>query len=87
MEVSILKEDKNELEVQIDNPTIAELFTNYLNQDSGVKLGVLKKEHYSKPLILKVVSEGKSPKKALQDAISKAQKDLVKYKDEFKKAK
>ena len=87
MEVSILKEDKNELEVQIDNPTIAELVRNYLNQDSGVKLGVWKKEHYSKPLILKVVSEGKSPKKALQDAISKAQKDLVKYKDEFKKAK
>lgn len=85
--MQILKDDKNELEVQLDNLTVAELVRNYLNQDSCVKLGVWKKEHYSRPLILKIVSEGKSPKKALQDAISKAQKDLVKYKDEFKKSK
>ena len=87
MEVTILKDDKNDLEVQIDNQTIAELVRVYLNQDSAVKLGVWKKEHYSKPLILKVQTEGKTAKKALQDAIAKARKDLKKYGDEFKKAK
>ena len=87
MEINILKDEKNELEVQIDNQTIAELVRVYLNEDSSVKLGVWKKEHYSKPIILKVVSEGKSAKKALQDAIAKAQKDLKKYSEEFKKAK
>tara|TARA_Y100000310_G_C20555210_1_gene750145 strand:+ start:61 stop:324 length:264 start_codon:yes stop_codon:yes gene_type:complete len=87
MEIKILKDDKNDLEVQINNQTIAELVRIYLNQDSSVKLGVWKKEHYSKPLILKVETEGKLAKKALQDAISKAQKDLKKYADEFKKAK
>jgi DNA-directed RNA polymerase subunit L len=87
MEVTILKDEKNLLEVNIDNQTIAELVRVYLNQDSAVKLGVWKKEHYSKPLTLKITTEGKSAKKALQDAIAKAQKDLKKYGDEFKKSK
>ena len=87
MEIKVLNDDKNELEVQLDNQTIAELVRVYLNQDSSVKLGAWKKEHYSKPLILKIVTEGKTAKKALQDAIAKAQKDLKKYADEFKKAK
>ena len=87
MEIKILKDEKNELEIQINNQTIAELVRVYLNEDSSVKLGAWKKEHYSKPLILKIVSDGKSAKKALQDAIAKAQKDLNKYGEEFKKAK
>ena len=87
MEIKILKDEKNELEVQIDNQTIVELVRVYLNQDSSVKLGAWKKEHYSRPLILKVVTDGKTAKKALQDAIAKAEKDLEKYKEEFKKSK
>jgi len=87
MEIKVLKDEKNELEVEIDNQTVAEVVRVYLNQDSAVKLGAWKKEHYSRPLILKIVSEGKSAKKALSDAIAKAQKDLKKYSDEFKKAK
>jgi len=87
MEVKILKDEKNELEVTMDNQTIAEIVRVYLNQDSAVKLGAWKKEHYSKPIKLKVMTEGKSAKKAFQDAIAKIQKDLAGYKDEFKKAK
>ncbi|MFH1358326.1 MAG: RpoL/Rpb11 RNA polymerase subunit family protein [archaeon] len=87
MEVKIIKDDKNDLEAEIDNQTIAELIRVYLNKDSSVKLGAWKKPHYSKPFILKVKTEGKSAKKALQDAIASVQKDLSKYKEEFKKAK
>jgi len=87
MEIKILKDTKDELEIQIDNQTIAELVRVYLNQDSAVKLGAWKKEHYSKPLKMKIISQGKSAKKALSDAIAKAQKDLKKYSDEFKKSK
>ncbi len=87
MEINIIKEEKNDLEINIDNQTIAELIRSYLNKDPAVKLGAWKKEHYSKPLILKITTEGKTAKKALQDAISKIQKDLTKYKNEFKKAK
>jgi len=87
MKVNILKEEKNELEVQIEDQTIAELVRVYLNEDSDVKLGAWKKEHYSKPVILKIVTNGKTAKKALHDTIAKAQKDLKKYSDEFKKLK
>jgi len=87
MEVEILKDEKNELEVTIDNQTIVEILRVYLNKDSAVKLGVWKKVHYSKPFVLKIKTEGKSAKKAFQDAIAKIHKDLDKYKDEFKKAK
>ncbi|MBD3252704.1 hypothetical protein GF386_03165 [Candidatus Pacearchaeota archaeon] len=87
MEINILKEEKNELEVQLDNQTIAEIVRVYLNEDSDVELGVWRKEHYSKPVVLKVVTKGKTAKKALHDAISKVQKDLDKYAEEFNKAK
>jgi len=87
MEIKIIKDEKNDLEVQLDNQTVAELVRSYLNQDDKVKLGAWKREHYSKPVVLKITTEGKIAKKALHDAIAKAQKDLKKYSEEFKKAK
>ncbi|MBR9704785.1 hypothetical protein GOV12_05210 [Candidatus Pacearchaeota archaeon] len=86
MEIKIIKDEKNELEVEINNQTIVELLRVYLNQDKDVVVGAWKKVHYSKPLVLKVTTSGKSSKKALTDAISKAKKDLEGYGDEFKKA-
>ena len=85
MNIKILKDEKNELEVQLDNQTVAEIVRIYLNKDDAVKLGVWKKEHYSKPVILRIETDGKTAKKALSDAISKIQKDLSKYADEFKR--
>lgn len=87
MEINILKDDKNDLELSINNQTIAEIIRSYLNKDDAVKIGAWKKEHYSKPIILKVKTDGKSAKKAVQDAISKIQKDLEKYSEEFSKSK
>ncbi|MEK6872616.1 MAG: RpoL/Rpb11 RNA polymerase subunit family protein [Nanoarchaeota archaeon] len=87
MEIKILKKEKNDLELSVDNQTVAEIVRVYLNKDDSVKIGAWKKEHYSKPLILKVKTEGKSAKKALQDTISKIQKDLDKYREEFRKPK
>ena len=87
MEVTILKDEKNDLEATVDNQTVVEIVRSYLNKDSSVTLAAWKKEHYSKPLILKVKTEGKAAKKALSDAIAAIQKDLDKYKSEFSKAK
>lgn len=87
MEINILKDDKNELEFEIDNQTVAEIVRVYLNKDDSVKIGAWKREHYSKPVTMKITTEGKTAKKALQDAIAKVQKDLEKYQDEFKKVK
>ena len=87
MNIKILKDDNNELEIQLDNQTIAELIRVYLNEDDSVKLGAWKKEHYSKPIIMKIKTDGKTAKKAFHDAIAKVQKDLKKYNEEFKKSK
>lgn len=86
MHINILKDEKNDLELEIDNQTVAELVRVYLNKDDKVKLAAWRKVHYSKPLILKITTEGKIAKKVLQDAIAKTLKDLDKYKEEFKKA-
>jgi DNA-directed RNA polymerase subunit L len=85
MNIKILKEDKNELEIELDNQTVAEVVRVYLNEDENVKLGAWKRPHYSKPVILRIETDGKTAKKALSDAISKIQKDLEKYSSEFKK--
>ena len=87
MEIKIIKDEKNDLEVELNNQTIAELVRYYLNEDESVTLGAWKRDHYSKPVVIKVETNGKSAKKALQDAIAKAKKDLKKYEDEFKAAK
>jgi len=87
MEVKILKEEKDELTVQFDNLTLAEIVRVYLNKDDSVKFAAWRREHPSKPPILNIKTSGKSAKKALQDAISKIEKDTEKIQDEFKKAK
>lgn len=87
MEIKILKDEKQELKVQINNLTIVELLRVYLNQDSTVKFAAWKREHPSKAPILLIKTDGKTAKKALQDAISKIEKDVTKVLNEFKKAK
>ncbi len=87
MEIKILKDEKQELKVQIDNLTVVELLRIYLNQDDSVKLGAWRREHPTKAPILHIKTSEKSAKKALQDAISRVEKDLAKYESEFKKAK
>jgi DNA-directed RNA polymerase subunit L len=87
MEIKILKEEKNELVMELDNQTVAEVLRVYLNEDSSVKTATWRKDHYSKPVVLKIVTDGKPAKKVLQDSIEKIQKDLNKYHNEFKKAK
>ncbi len=87
MEIKILKDEKNELEINLDNQTIAELLRVYLNEESGVDLAVWKREHPSKPIIFLIKTSGKSPKKALQDVISKIEKETSGILSEFKKAK
>jgi DNA-directed RNA polymerase subunit L len=87
MKLKILKEEKNDLEIELDNQTVAEILRVYLNLESDIEIAAWKKEHYSRPLILKLKTKTKNAKKVLLDAITRLEKDLSKYKDEFKKAK
>jgi len=86
MDVKIIKEEKDNLVLEISNQTVAEILRVYLNEDDSVQLAVWKREHPEKPVILEVKTKGKTAKKALEDAASQIEKDTEKYADEFKKA-
>lgn len=85
MEVNILKDEKDSIEVELENLTLAEILRVYLNKDSGVDFAAWKREHPTKKPVLKI--EGKNPKKALKDAVSAATKDLDSAEKEFSKLK
>ena len=85
MEIKILTQEKDKLDVELNNLTVVELMRAYLNKDSSVKLAAWKREHPTKNPVLHI--EAPNPKSALKKAITSATKDLDKYADEFKKAK
>lgn len=84
MEIKILKNSKDEIELEVENLTIAEILKVYLNKDSGVKFAVWKKEHPTKNPILKLQTSGKTAKKAINDAVVQITKDLDKVEKDFK---
>ena len=83
--MEILKQEKEAIEVQLDNLTLAEILRVYLNKDSDVKFAAWKREHPTKKPILSV--KGKNPKKAIKDAVSAIVKDLDKIEKDFSKLK
>ena len=83
--MEILKQEKEAIEVQLDNLTLAEILRVYLNKDSDVKFAAWKREHPTKKPILSV--KAKNPKKAIKDAVSAIVKDLDKIEKDFSKLK
>ncbi len=77
MEVEILKSEKNEIEVKLDNLTVVEVLRVYLNEQ-GAEFAAWKREHISENPILKVESSGKNAKKEISDAVAAIKKDLNK---------
>jgi len=87
MEMNILKDSKEELELEIGSLTLVEILRVYLNKDSSVTFAAWKREHPTKKPILAVRTKGKTPKKAINDAISAITKDLENIETDFKKLK
>ena len=86
MDFEILKNEKNEMEVAIGNLTLAEVLRVYLNKDSDVEFAAWKRDHPSKPTVLRVETKGKTAKKALQDAVVKIEKESEQLVSVVKKA-
>jgi len=84
MKIEIAKQDKNEIEIKLDNLTIAEILREYLNKQ-GIEFAAWKREHPSKPLIFKIESSGKTAKKAVSDAVSEIKSDCDKILSTLKK--
>ncbi|MFH1425702.1 MAG: hypothetical protein ABIG28_03200 [archaeon] len=84
MEVEVMKSEKNDLELSLDNVTIAEIMRVYLNKQN-VEFAAWRRDHLTEPAILKVQSSGKTAKKEIGDAISEIRKDLSKISSLVKK--
>ena len=87
MDIKVLKNSKEEIEVEINSVTIAEILRVYLNKDSTVAFAAWKRKHYTEKPILAVKTKGKAAKKAIDDAVKAITKDLDKTFDDFKKMK
>jgi DNA-directed RNA polymerase subunit L len=84
MNLEVIKAEKNDIELKIDNLTIAEILRVYLNEQ-GIDLGVWRREHPFKPLTMKIRSG--NAKKSVSDAIETIKKDLDKIASIVKKGK
>ncbi len=87
MEINVLKSSKDEIELELDSLTIAEILRVYLNRDSSVTFAAWKREHPTKKPSLIIKTKGKAAKKAVEDAVSEIEKDLEKLGTDFKKLK
>lgn len=84
VEIEIIKSEKNEIELKIDNITIAEVLRAYL-YENGADFAAWRREHPSKPVIFKIQSAGKGAKKSVSDAINAINKDCDKILSVLKK--
>ena len=84
MEIEILNSEKNDVEVKIDNVTIAEILRVYLNQQ-GIDFVAWRREHPTKPAVMNIKTEGKTVKKVVGEAVLQIKKDLEEVDKEIKK--
>lgn len=84
MNIEILRDEKNDLEIQMDNQTIAEILRMYLNEQ-GIQFAAWRREHPSKPIIFKIESTGKTARKAISEAVEAIKKDADKIVSATKK--
>lgn len=77
MNIEIIKQEKELLELKIDNITIAEILRVYLNEQ-GIKFAAWRREHPTKPIIFRIEAAGSTVKKAVSDAVSAINKDAAK---------
>lgn len=87
MEMNILKSSKDEIEIEFENLTIAEILRVYLNKDDAVTFVAWRKKHPTEKPVLAVKTKGKTAKKAVNDAVNFIIKDLDKIHSDFKKLK
>ncbi len=83
--IKVLLSEKNSLEIELDNLTLAELLRNELWEDSSVLVSAWKKDHPLKNPVLVLKTEGKSAHKTLVDCLERIEKKNKKIIEEAKK--
>ena len=74
MNLEVLKSEKHELDVSLDSVTVSEILRVYLHEQ-GVDFSAWKREHPSKPVLLKIRTTDKNASKVVSDAILAIKKD------------
>jgi len=87
MITKVLKNEKNHLEVELNNLTMAEVTRTALWDDSAVTMAAWRREHPTKNPVLVVKTSGKTAKKALTDALDRLSKLNTKVLGDVKKIK
>lgn len=82
MEVKVLKDESNDVELEVSNTTVAEVLRIYLNEN-GADFAVWKKEHPSKPAVLTI--QASNVKKVLKESVEAIKKDCDALVSELKK--
>lgn len=86
MEIEIVKQEKDDIELKIDNQTVAEILRVYLSEHvDGVKFAAWRKDNNADPLIFKIQTSGKTVKKAVSEAVAAINKDAGKFVSGLKK--
>ncbi len=84
MEIKILKDEKDCLDIELNNLTVAEVLRVYLVKED-VKLAAWKRENPHANPVLHI--ESSNPKKALKSAIVALEKEVDTVVEDFKKLK
>ncbi len=82
MNIEIVKVEKGEVDLTIDNLTVAEILRAYL-YEHGADFAAWRREHPSKPLVFKIKSS--NVKKSVSDAVAAIKKDCDNLLDVVKK--
>lgn len=75
MNIEIAKDEKGEMDILVDNLTVAEVLREYLNKE-GVEFAAWRREHPSKPVLFKI--KASSVPKAVASAVDSIKKDAEK---------
>ena len=87
MDIKVIESSKDEIKVELDNLTMAEILRVYLNKDSSVTFTAWKRAHPTEKPILSLKTKGKTAKKAINDAVKAITKDLDGVIGDFNKLK
>ncbi len=73
--MEIVRQEKGEVELKMNNITVAEILRVYLNKN-GIDFAAWRREHPSKPITMLI--KGSNVKKEVADAVESIKKDLSK---------
>jgi len=77
MQIEIINQEKELIELKVDDVTVVEVLRAYLN-NGGIKFAAWRREHPSKPVIFRIESDKGTVKKAISDAVNAIKKDTDK---------